>query len=136
MRRWYFLIVAVAIAAVGFVDAHFRAERQRAEQEANYQAVVASYSREFTLGMTRAEVEDRLNARGVSIGQTTTGKDGDGLADLIRIGEVKDDVPWYCSRLGVYVELIFSSVSNKPWDPSPEDTLKRVKHTDILESCL
>jgi hypothetical protein len=86
------------------------------------------------LGMTRWEVADYLQSRGVGYSSIYWG--GDAWAYSIKIGD-EPAREWYCDHWAVYVGLEFDSTSAEKLEmaPSKTDKLREIR-INKLGSCL
>jgi hypothetical protein len=144
-RLWLKIIAAIAVIVFGlWLVQHVRERRKAAEREAYYQTVLAKYAGELKPGMSREQVEQRLqtdrrqfrqmccvaNFRRQYVSLLDAGWD-----DLVKIGE--ESTPWFCSGNNVYIALEFNPKSK---DELPKtnvsDILKRVSVFHQLERCL
>jgi hypothetical protein len=112
MDRWssvrWFAIGFVGIAAVlslVAVHSHIKSTQQQG-REAVYESIVRAYAETFKAGLSRREVEDRLQEKGNVFEQLCCiGEERFAFADLVKIGE--EAAPWICSKQDVYVALEF-----------------------------
>src|SRR5690348_2780416 len=107
MRRILLAALILVIAGVSTLGVRSWFERQaRRRREAAYNSILQSYTRALKPGMTRKEVEDYLDARGVHFQQMCC-FEGQSWGDLIRIGA--EDHPWFCSEHNVYVAFQYTN---------------------------
>lgn len=144
-RLW--LKIAAAISAVIFglwLVQHVRERRKAVQREAYYQTVLVKYADELKPGMSREQVEQRLqtdrrdfkqmccvaNFRGRHVDSLDAGWD-----DLVKIGE--ESAPWLCSENNVYIALEFNPKSKgERAKTNPSDVLKSVSVFHQLEGCM
>jgi hypothetical protein len=146
-RRLKLLVIAAAIALIviglGLVQ-HVREEHKAAEREAYYQTVLAKYASELRPGMSREQIEQRLQTSGKRFNQMCCVANfrgehaslvGSSWDDLVKIGE--ESAPWICSENNVYIAFEFNpkSQSERP-ETNSSDILKRVSVFHHLEGCL
>jgi hypothetical protein len=139
MKRWAWLLgLIVAVSLVGIVH-HWKKERAAEERQASYQHTVAFYSEVLKSGMSRKQVEDYLDKKGVSFSNICcVEKSGGTFDDITRIG--REDAPWYCNEQNIYVAFEFVAV--EPRDPKklmyslPSDELKKIILWPKLDGCL
>jgi len=98
----------------------------RMKREQGYHATLRSYSAELKPGMSRKQVEDYLEVKGVSFGQSCCINERSAFDDVVRIGEEKVYVP-VCSREQVLLAFEFAAKEPQRWPKSyPSDELKRI----------
>ena len=107
-RHAFVILVALVTLAAATSGCAARTKAQRKQREDRYQAALASYAEVLKPGMTRKQVEDWLQAKGISFRQASgTGLEGTGTyADLIKIGH--EHHPWYCEADNIYVAINFT----------------------------
>ena len=105
-RANVFILVAVLVLVfLGIILFRTRSRSTERKREAEYQAVVATYSRDLRPGATREDVEEYIRRRGAQ-----PERDQQPLPPItndivVRLGE--DPSPWYCSRQVAYLLLKF-----------------------------
>jgi K+-sensing histidine kinase KdpD len=139
------IIAAIALVLISWgITQHVREQHKAAEREAYYQTVLAKYTSDLKPGMSREEVEQRLQANGKRFSQMCcvanfrgehTNLVGSSWDDLVKIGE--EMAPWFCSENNVWVAFEFNpkSQSERP-ETNSSDILKRVSVFHQLEDCL
>lgn len=146
-RRKKVLIIVAVIGPVGlclWLLQQGLERRKAAERERHYNAVLTRYTGEFKPGMTRKEVEGRLQSDGSRFRQMCCVAEfkeehvslvGEGWDDLVKIGEER--APSVCSENNVYIALEFNpKTHNEQSGTSESDVLKRVSVFHQLEGCL
>jgi hypothetical protein len=146
-RRFKVLTTVASIALLVFLlwlVKHLREQRKAAEREAYYQSALAKYGSDLKPGMSREQVEQRLQTNGKRFSQMCcvanfTGEHaslvGSSWDDLVKIGE--ESPPWFCSEHNVYIAFEFNPKSQgERLETNPSDTLKRVSVFHHLEGCL
>jgi len=129
------LISALILAAVASSACRGAARRAQAKREVAYQQTLQKYSGEFTAGMSRKEIEGRLQAQNIQFLSMCCAEERVGMDDLVKIGS--EEHPWYCSEHNVYVAFEFTAA--KPTDvftASDADRLRKVTIFHWLEGCL
>jgi hypothetical protein len=141
MKRWQRILllgVSVAVVVVVSVSLHSARARQAAKaREVYYEFVLFTYSQDFKLGMSRANVEHVLQARKTAFTELCC-IDATTYTDLVKIGD--EAVPWYCSENTVYVSFQFTAVepqpASVPYASHPSDVLKGLTIFRHLTGCL
>jgi len=146
-RRFKVLTTVASMALLVFVlwlVKHLREQRKAAEREAYYQSALAKYASDLKPGMSREQVEQRLQTNGKRFNQMCCVASfrrehaslvGSSWDDLVKIGE--ESTPWFCSENNVYIAFEFNPKSQgERLKTNPSDTLKRVSVFHHLEGCL
>jgi hypothetical protein len=138
MKRWLWLILVLIAIGVTYSVHRAREVKAQRQREATYREKLEAYSDVLKPGMTRAQVEEYLKAKGLQFSRTCCVAERVGaLDDMVRIGE--ENPAWYCSELNVYLGFEFNAHRKHPiWDPKVDelDTLKSVGIYRWQESCL
>jgi len=144
MKLFMVVAAAVAIAVSLWFWQHVRNRHAAAEREKGYQAVLAQYTVELKPGMTRQQVERRLQTNGKRFKQMCCvanfkgehlGLDRSGYDDLIRIAE--ESAPFFCSESNVYIAFEFNPKSQGELSQTNDsDVLKRISVFHQLEGCM
>jgi hypothetical protein len=126
------LLLALLLAAVP--NALGQSAKQK--REAAYQAALQSYSEVLKPGISRKEVEDYLNAKGITHMAMCCVEERSADADLVKIGKEKH--PWYCSAHNVYIAFQFVDDRQEGGRSSHQDSdkLKVITIYHWLEGCL
>ncbi len=95
-----------------------------------YQSILQSYSESFSNGMTRAQVQDSLRARGVQFGEICCLEQGASDAEFTKIGF--ETGPWYCTGYDVYVAFHFSGPLASQ---NSTDVVKRISIESLPVDC-
>jgi hypothetical protein len=146
-RRFNVLMTVAAIALIVFglwLVQHQREQRKATEREAHYHSVLDKYTSDLKPGMSREQVEQRLQTDGRRFNQMCCvanfrGEHTSFVAtswdDLVKIGE--ESTPWFCSENNVYIAFEFNpkSQGERP-ETNRSDILKRVSVFHHLEGCL
>jgi len=139
------IIAAILLAVFGlWIVQHLQEQRKIVEHEAYYQTLLTKYTGELKPGMTREQVEQRLQRDGSRFrqmccvanfkGEHVTSV-GAGWDDLVKIGE--ESVPWFCSENNVYIAFEFNpKAKGESSETNGSDILKRVSVFHQLEKCL
>ena len=135
---------AAAIAISLWFVRHVRDRHEAAERESGYQTVLAQYAVELKPGMTREQVERRLQTNGKGFKQMCcvanfkgeyVSFDRAGYDDLVKIA--KESVPFFCSENNVYIAFEFNPKSQVELsNTNNSDILKRVSVFHQLEGCM
>lgn len=144
MGRWLLLIIVVIIGAapavyfgiVTKIDQDRKdaiSAKLRPQREAAYQSALQSYSKQLRPGLTREDVEEYLQTKGVVFRQMCCLGKGSAYSDLVKIGWEKP--PWYSSENYVYIAFEFSGTSLKP-DVTDADLLEKTSIYRQLWGCL
>jgi hypothetical protein len=130
--RFRCVFLALLLAAVP--NALGQSAKQK--REAAYQARLQSYSEVLKPGMSRKEVEDYLNAKGITHMAMCCVEERSADADLVKIGKEKH--PWYCSEHSVYIAFQFVDDRHEGMRSSHRDSdrLKVITIYHSLEGCL
>jgi hypothetical protein len=107
------------------------------KRSANYQLALAQYSEAFEIGLTRKDVEERLNVTHTKFSQRCCVESRTAFTDLVKVGA--EPAPWYCSEWPVYVALEYSGQprrSNTPLVPVESDVLRQIAIVSYGEGCL
>jgi hypothetical protein len=130
--RFKSCLLALLLAAVP--NALGQSAKQK--REAAYQAALQSYSEALKPGMSRKEVEDYLNAKGIAHVAMCCVEERSADADLVKIGMEKH--PWYCSEHNVYIAFQFVGDRHDGWRSYHRDSdkLKVITIYHWLEGCL
>jgi hypothetical protein len=139
------IIAATGVMFFGlWLVQHVRERHKAAEREAYYQTILAKYTSELKPGMSREQVEQRIQSDGKWFGQMCcvanirgqyTSSVEAGWDDLVKIGE--ESPPWFCSENNVYIAFEFNPKSpGELSKTNASDILKRVSVFQRLEVCL
>jgi hypothetical protein len=139
------IIAATGVMFFGlWLVQHVRERHKAAEREAYYQTILAKYTSELKPGMSREQVEQRIQSDGKRFGQMCcvanirgqyTSSVEAGWDDLVKIGE--ESPPWFCSENNVYIAFEFNPKSpGELSKTNASDILKRVSVFQQLEVCL
>jgi hypothetical protein len=139
------IIAATGVMFFGlWLVQHVRERHKAAEREAYYQTILAKYTSELKPGMSREQVEQRIQSDGKWFGQMCcvanirgqyTSSVEAGWDDLVKIGE--ESPPWFCSENNVYIAFEFNPKSpGELSKTNASDILKRVSVFQQLEVCL
>lgn len=124
MNNWrsrLMILVVVGLSAATLPYAWGRMKR-----EVGYHSALRSYFEALKPGLSRKQVEDYLQAKGISYGRSCCINEHSAFADVARIGEEKVFVP-FCSSEQVLVAFEFASREPHRWPKSyPSDELKRI----------
>ena len=139
MKRWtaitmIFASSVITCTVVCFVLNRFEKQNEQvgvSHREAIYQSILQSYSASFSSGMTRAQVEDSLRARGVQFGEICCLEQGASDAETTKIGF--ETGPWYCTGYDVYVAFHFSGPLASQ---NSTDVLKKISIESLPADCL
>lgn len=133
MRRWIAIASIVFCAGVLYVlvsDA--LAERAERKREVMFREILLSYQQRLKPGMTREQVEQYLQLKGVEFRRSCCINNDNRAADLVNIWEGAK--PWYCSENTEYVAFQFTAPSTV--SPDPKDVLDKVALFQWLGGCL
>lgn len=119
----------LTLCAVWVVRGHAAAQRQ-----AVYEARLASLNRDFLPGMSRSEVESKLQAKRLSFSQGRSNHGSYPYADEILLGN--EPAPWYCSFDNVYLSFAFDGREQPASQKDPADRLETLTLVHLLEDCL
>jgi hypothetical protein len=133
-------IIALSVILIGSaicLAMHMRNVRLMRERAIHYQQELRSYTEEISLGATRKQVEDELQARRVQYEQWSGSDDQtNAYSDLVKIGT--EPAPWYCTYNNVYIKFAFDSADpnlNKTSN-ADSDILRTIRITPWLGGCL
>lgn len=142
MKQWRLPVLGLLLAVLAcFLAHHVWQQHERNKREVRYQSVLHSYTEALKPGMRRVQVEDYLRAKNVRFQKLCC--DGRAYTDWILVDLRRDDVPWYCSEVSVFIELQFdrseplpkvSNILNS--SPEPSDSLKKIELISRGEGCL
>jgi hypothetical protein len=139
MKRWTAVATvlastALACTAVWLVQYNYEKREEQvaaSHRQLIYQSILQSYSASFSNGMTRAQVQDSLRARGVQFGGICCLEQGASDAKITKIGF--ETGPWYCTGFDVYVAFHFSGPLASQ---DPTDVLKKISIESLPLDCL
>lgn len=138
------VVAVMAVVVIGlWMVQHVRERRKASEREAYYQTVLTNYMGNLKPGMTREQVEQRLQTDGTRFRQMCCVANfrgqhvslvGAGWDDLVKIGE--ESAPWFCGENNVYIAFEFNPKSpDELSETNVSDILKRVSVFHQLEGC-
>jgi hypothetical protein len=132
-HSWIRILVFLLLFTTGFGA---RGQSANQKREADYQAVLRSYSDAIKPGATRKSVEDYFQTNGIKYQKMCCVAERSAYAELVRIGKEKH--PWYCSEHNVYIAFQFVDEPHEGWRPSDKDLdkLKSITIYHWLEGCL
>jgi hypothetical protein len=133
-RRRLLISVVILVVLALVASRYVWRKRDQDKRAAGYQSTLRSYSKDLKPGMTRKEVENYLQAKGVPV--LCRSGDRGACDDLTRIGE--EDAPFYCSHQNIYIAFKFTAVEqHRPLENAyPSDVLDSVTIMPWLEYCL
>jgi hypothetical protein len=137
MKRWYWVALALMIAALGTGVIYYGVTKyQERKREAAYQRALLLYSNDIKPGLSRKQVESYLHGKNAAYRHMCcVGKHQAAWADLVRIGQ--EGAPWFCEENNVYVAFEFAAVEQHDfWEARDSDRLEQVSIFHWLEGCL
>ena len=128
-------VSAVLACATGFYFGYrFEAYKEQfgsSRRQLIYQSTLDSYRSVLKTGMTRAQVEDYLRAKGAKFDHICCLESDAPYADITKIGY--ETGPWYCDGYEVNVAFQFHGA---PVAQDAQDTLERVSIFSQPDNCL
>jgi hypothetical protein len=120
----------VLIALLAWSYNSHRKTALRTQRQAQYQATLADYSRDFQPGQTRAQVETLLQSRNVAANEAHV--DSPSWDKFIKIGQEHSD-RLSCSHDDIDIRLTFTPSAT---EATPADTLTQVTLYRWPQNCL
>ena len=145
LRRWAGATSAALAILACLAGAHYwREARAAGHRQAGYNARLEEFQREWTLGMSREESEEKLRAKGIAFQQQCCLAPDDSqltLDDVVKIGE--EEGPFFCDGTAVNVVLGYRAGEAKRgrggegmYVADAEDVLQVVRLRRIPMRCL
>jgi hypothetical protein len=110
------VLAFIISAALLWSVKHHRHNEHSKQRETQYQATLVSYASEFKPGITRAQAQDLLHTKNVSIEHAQQGDSS--WDDFIKIGV---EYSGLCNRDDIDIRLHFTPSGATPQAPSPPD---------------
>jgi hypothetical protein len=127
MRRMKKFRIILGVLLVVFLSWYVHSRIVQSQRDATYRQALTRFQRDLRLGTPRAQVETYLKSQQVVYSLTYEGGSG-AWSFITRIGE-EPSASIVCASWSVFITFDFLSSENKPLgaDPSPTDTLKRMR---------
>src|SRR5579863_4360043 len=124
------IVVLIVLFAIALAWRYERHESARNKREAGYELERRRYSAALRMGMSRKELEEYFRENNI----VARPRMADEL--LVQIG--REDPPWFCSELNVFVKFQFDHHGRNPsqWPASDSDVLTSITTLYWPDRCL
>ncbi len=131
------IAIVLIISIVALKQRELAAHRR--ELAAQTQAALSLYSRHLKPGLSRKEVKNYLRAHDTQFSESCCYGERHTFETSVWVGENKDEKPWYCSEMPIYVVFEFTpgpQVETPEITPSDSDVLKQIQLVTTGTGCL